>query len=81
VHEKVGISEWKLQLGEIANVCLIVNKLGVFATCGSLPIATMPLKFLKYRYHDLISLSTKIQGCETLATFDKYHPNPNCLNL
>jgi hypothetical protein len=26
MHEKAGIGEWKLQLGEIANVCLIVKK-------------------------------------------------------
>jgi len=44
VREKVGIDEWKLQLGEIANVCLIVKKLRVFATCDSLP---HPGKFLK----------------------------------
>jgi hypothetical protein len=28
VHKKVGIGEWKLQLGEIANVCLIVKNWG-----------------------------------------------------
>ena len=32
MHEIVGISEWKLQFGEIANVCLIVKKLGGGAT-------------------------------------------------
>jgi len=38
VYEKVGISEWKLQFGEIANVCLIVKKMGVFATYDNLPV-------------------------------------------
>jgi len=51
VHNKVGIGEWKLQLGEIAYMCLIAKKLRIFATCDSLP---HPGKLLKKPGHYML---------------------------
>ena len=39
MHEKAGISEWRLQFGEIANVCLIGENLGFSETCDTLPVS------------------------------------------